>query len=363
MTDIKNVSGVERSLLIIALFLIICIAIKMTAYIFNLLIISFILALLALPVLNLLKRRGMSHGAAVAVVTAAAALCLLVLILLTMYSFNVLMADLPLYQAEFNQRVSDITSLLDYWGISAGSFFPTSLDFRSLAGMVMSSALSIGDTLLYVFFIAVTTLFLLLEAPHITARIEKLLVNEPEKLRQMAGMSRYVIDFMIVRTETNLVHGLLFGGILSLMGVHAAMLWGILTFILGYIPYLGLVIAAVPAIFFAYLQFGVWGAFAVVAVVCVLNLLVENPVFSYLASRRFEIPAIIVILSVIFWGWLLGLPGMLFSVPITLMVLILIQGSDELRWVNVLLGVSHLFEDGMNHGAKNPDKETGSETG
>jgi len=359
MTDTKNVSGIERTLLIIALFLVICIAIKMTAYIVNILIISLILTLLALPVLNLLKMRGMSHGAAVTVVTVAAALCILVLVLLTVYSFNVLVADLPLYQAEFNQRISEMTAFLDHHGIEAGSLLPSSLNLNAVMEMVMSSALGIGDTLLYVFFIAVTTLFLLLEAPHLTARAEKLLINEPEKLRQMAGMSRYVIDFMIVRTETNLVHGLLFWGILSLMGVHAAVLWGILTFILGYIPYLGLVIAAVPAIFFAYLQFGVWGAGAVVAVVCVLNLIVENPVFSYLASRRFEIPAIIVILSVIFWGWLLGLPGMLFSVPITLMALILIQGSDELRWVNVLLGVSHLFEEGGNQKTKNPDKETG----
>jgi predicted PurR-regulated permease PerM len=359
MTVTGTAGGVERSLLIIALLFIICIAIKMTAYIVNILIISLILTLLALPVLNLLKRRGMSHGAAVTVVTVAAALGILVLVLLTIYSFNVLVADLPLYQAELNQRISEVTAFLAHQGIDAGALLPSSLNLNAVTEMAMSSALSIGDTLLYVFFIAVTSIFMLLEVPHFSRRIEKILSKEPEKLRQMSRMSRYVIDFIIVRTETNLVHGILFGGILSLMGVHAAMLWGILTFILGYIPYLGLVIAAAPAIFFAYLQFGIWGAGAVVAVVCVLNLIVENPVFSYLASRRFEIPAIIVILSVIFWGWLLGLPGMLFSVPITLMALILIQSSDELRWLNVLLGVSHLFEDGINDGTKNPGKETG----
>ena len=354
MNFTKTAPGIEHSLLLIALLFIICIAIKMSAYIVNILIISCILTLLSLPVMNLLKRRGMSHGAAVTVVTAAAALCILVLILLTVYSFHVLMADLPLYQAELNARVVEITSMLNTHGLDAGSLLPSSFNLDAIVEMAMSSALSIGDTLLYVFFIAVTTIFMLLEAPHGTDRIQKMLRDEPEKLRQMSSMSRYVIDFIIVRTETNLVHGILFGGILSLMGIHAAMLWGILTFILGYIPYLGLVIAAVPAIFFAYLQFGVWGAVAVIAVVCALNLIVENPVFSYLASRRFEIPAIVVILSVIFWGWLLGLTGMLFSVPITLMALILIQSSDELRWVNVLLGVSHLFEDGGNQETTKP---------
>lgn len=128
------------------------------------------------------------------------------------------------------------------------------------------------------------------------------------------------------------------------MGVHSALLWGILTFILSYIPYIGLIIAAIPAIFFAWLQFGLWGAVAVIGIVGALNLVVENPVFSYFASRKFEIPALVVILSVIIWGWLLGIAGMVFAVPISLMVLILIQMSGDLRWINTVLGVDHLFE-------------------
>ena len=115
-----------------------------------------------------------------------------------------------------------------------------------------------------VFFVAVTTFFMLLEAPRLIERAELMLHGEPEKLRHLSRMSGFVIDFIVVRTETNLVHGLLFGGVLAIMGVHAAILWGILTFILGYIPYFGLVIAAIPAIFFAWLQFGIWGAVAVI---------------------------------------------------------------------------------------------------
>ena len=76
-----------------------------------------------------------------------------------------------------------------------------------------------------------------------------------------------------------------------------------------------------------------------------LNIVVENPVYSYLAARKFEMPALIAILSVILWGWLLGLVGMLFSIPITLMVLLVFQMSDDLRWINEVLGVNHLFDD------------------
>jgi predicted PurR-regulated permease PerM len=184
---------------------------------------------------------------------------------------------------------------------------------------------------------------MLLEAPRLPARFENVVGRSSKQIENLARMSRFMIDFIIVRTEVNLIHGVCFGGVLWIMGVHAAILWGILTFLLGYIPYIGLFIAAIPAVFFAWLQFGWWGVAVVIAAICILNLIVENPVYSYLASRRFELPAVIVILSVIFWGWLLGIFGMVFAVPVTLMIILLIENFEDLKWINVLLGVDRVF--------------------
>ncbi|WP_292420838.1 AI-2E family transporter [Methanoregula sp.] len=186
---------------------------------------------------------------------------------------------------------------------------------------------------------------MLLEIPAITARLEARYGRESETMQNLTKMIGYVIDFIVVRTETNFIHGMLFGGFLAIIGVQGAILWGTLTFLLGYIPFFGLAIAAIPAIFFAWLQFGLPGALAVIVAVCILNLIIENPVYSWLAARKFEMPALIVILSVIFWGWLLGLIGMLLSIPFTLIILLFIQLSDELRWINKMIGVGHLFED------------------
>ncbi|MDO9035468.1 MAG: AI-2E family transporter, partial [Methanoregula sp.] len=205
--------------------------------------------------------------------------------------------------------------------------------------------MSIFDAMMFLFFVGITTFFMLIEAPNLSARLEQRFGKNSDTMQQISRMTGYVIDFIVVRTETNFIHGVLFGGFLAFMGVHGAVLWGVLTFILGYIPYFGLIIAAVPAIFFAWIQFGIPGAIAVIAAVCVLNLVVENPVYSYIAAQKFEMPALIAILSVIFWGWLLGLVGMLFSIPITLLVLLVFQMCDDLRWINEILGVSHLFDD------------------
>jgi len=106
---------------------------------------------------------------------------------------------------------------------------------------------------------------------------------------------------------------------------------------------MGLLIAAIPALFFAWLQYGVWGAVAVIVIVIILNAVVENPIFAYIASRKFDLPPLVVILSLIVWGWILGIAGMIFAIPITLLLLIMVQCSDETRWINSLLGVDQLF--------------------
>ena len=344
MTDPAASLKIDTVVLYIALFCIIALGIRSMAYLVNILLVSVILTLMAIPVMERLRKKGLSDFTSAILIALAACLCILILVVLVFYSYLILVQGLPLYQEQLNMRIAEITAFAGSNNALAGGISSTGIDLTTILQMVMSSAFGMGEALMYLFFIGVATFFMLLEAPQLPGRIQGVFMKDPEKLSEISRMSRYIIDFLIVRTETNLVHGVLFGGSLWVMGVHAAVVWGLLTFLLGYIPYIGLIVAAIPAIFFAYIQFGVWGAVAVIGIVCVLNIVVENPVFSYLASRRFEIPALIVLFSVIFWGWLLGIFGMLFSVPMTLMVLILFQCSDDLRKVNMLIGVSHLFE-------------------
>ena len=337
-------SRLERSLFIIALIFIIVIAVKTTAYVVTLFVMALILTMLVLPAMVWLKEKGLSDFFAVLLITTLASLIVLAVIFLTALSFNTLITDIPQYQQDLNTRLADITGYLSGYGISSTSGTP-SVNLSDLITIAVSSAMGVADTIMFLFFVGVTTFFMLLEAPHVTRRLERSFGKESEMMMRLNRMTGYVIDFIVVRTETNAIHGILFGAFLGIIGVHGAILWGVLTFLLSYIPFIGLIIAAVPAIFFAWLQFGVPGAVAVIVAITLLNLFVENPVYSFLAARKFEMPALIVIISVIFWGWLFGLVGMLFSIPMTLMLLLIFQISDDLCWINELLGVSHLFED------------------
>lgn len=340
-----ELSRTERSLLVLALILFIILAVKMTAYIVSLILMSLIITLLGIPALVWLKKRGLSDIPAVAAITVAACLIIIGFGYFTIISFQMLMNDLPQFQQELYLRLAEISGMLAPLGISFRGDMLQSLDLGEIFSFGLASLTTIADGFMFLFFVAATTFFALLEAPRITERLEARFGRDSDTMQQLGKMTGYIIDFIVVRTETNAIHGLLFGTFLTVMGVHGAILWGMLTFLLGYIPYFGLIIAAIPAVFFAWLQFGIPGAIAVVVAICVLNLIVENPVYSYLTARKYEIPALVVILSVIFWGWLLGLVGMLFSIPCTLICLLVCQLSDEMRWVNELLGVGHLFEE------------------
>ncbi len=340
-----TLSATERILVWLALITIIIFGVRMMAPAITIILVSLVLSLLLYPAMQWLRKKGLSVPAAIAVVTLASIIIIVFVLFVTVSSFEVILVDLPQYHNDLMLRLADVESFLSAHDISPGSLISQNFNLGDSIQTMISSVINIGGDLMDLFFIAVTSCFMLLEAPPMIGRIKSMLADKPEKLRKLACMSSFVVDFMIVRTETNIFHGVLFGGALAIMGVHAALLWGILTFFLCYIPYFGLILAAIPAIFFAWLQFGIWGVVAVIALICFLNLIVENPVFSYLAARRFEIPALVVILSVIFWGWLLGFAGMLFSVPFTLMVATLFEFSDELSWINVLLRLDHLFHD------------------
>ncbi|MDD1690136.1 MAG: AI-2E family transporter [Methanoregula sp.] len=334
---------IERALLIIALVFIIVIAVKVTSYLVSLILMAIILSMLVLPAVNWLKTKGLSNFSAVLLVTIIAVLIILGGIFMTVLSLNSLVSDAPMYQQELNTRLTDISALLVSVGFSSDALNPSSFDIGDMLRYAVSGAASFAEGIMFLFFVAVTTFFILLDSPRLFTQIESTLGRDADALRKYTRMSGYVIDFIVVRTETNFIHGLLFGGFLGIMGVHGAVLWGVLTFLLGYIPYFGLIIAAVPALFFAWLQFGIPGAIAVIVAICILNLVVENPVYSFLAARKFEMPALIVILSVIFWGWLLGLVGMFFAIPFTLMLLLIFESCDELRWINTTMGVGRLF--------------------
>ncbi|RIK73569.1 hypothetical protein DCC62_17060, partial [candidate division KSB1 bacterium] len=124
----------------------------------------------------------------------------------------------------------------------------------------------------------------------------------------------------------------------ALLGVDFPVLWGFLAFLLNYVPNLGSIIAAVPAILLALIEFGIGRALLATAGYLAVNIILENMMEPRLMGRRLGLSALVVFLSLIFWGSLLGLIGMVLSIPLTMILKLACESSESTRWLAVMLG-------------------------
>ncbi len=125
---------------------------------------------------------------------------------------------------------------------------------------------------------------------------------------------------------------------LLIIGVDFPLLWGMLAFLLNYVPTLGSIIAAVPPVLLAIVQLGPGHALATALVFVGVNVVLGNFVEPHFMGRRLGLSTLVVFLSLVFWGWVWGPVGMLLSVPLTMIVKIMLENTEDLRWVAVLLG-------------------------
>jgi AI-2 transport protein TqsA len=147
-----------------------------------------------------------------------------------------------------------------------------------------------------------------------------------------------VKHYMAIKTLISLATGTFVAILLAIIGVNYAILWGLLAFALNYVPNIGSIIAAVPAVLLAIVQLGVLKALVVAAGYVGINIIMGNFLEPRFMGRGLGLSTLVVFLSLLFWGWVLGPVGMLLSVPLTMTAKIALESRDDTRWIAVLLG-------------------------
>jgi predicted PurR-regulated permease PerM len=134
------------------------------------------------------------------------------------------------------------------------------------------------------------------------------------------------------------VTGLVVTGGLMLIGVDYALLWGLIAFLLNYVPNIGSIIAAIPAVLLALVQLGPVHAVLVAGLYLIVNVVMGNAVEPRLMGKSLGLSTLVVFLSLVFWGWVLGPVGMLLSVPLTMIMKIALEVNPSTRWLAIMLG-------------------------
>jgi predicted PurR-regulated permease PerM len=152
------------------------------------------------------------------------------------------------------------------------------------------------------------------------------------------GMARAVFAYMSIKAVLSFATGALAALITWVAGVDFPLLWGLLAFLFNFVPSVGSIIAAIPPILLALLQDGVPTGVGVAVGYLVINVVIGTVLEPRVMGRRLGLSTLVVFLSLVVWGWVLGPVGMLLSVPLTMVVKIVCESREELRFVATLLG-------------------------
>ena len=143
--------------------------------------------------------------------------------------------------------------------------------------------------------------------------------------------------YLSIKTLVSIVTGLLIYVSLAIMGLDQAIMWGLIAFFLNYIPNIGSIIASIPAILIALIQFNFFYAFLVALIYIFINIIMGSIIEPKYLGKELGLSTLIIFLSLIFWGWLLGPVGMLLSVPLTMVMKIALESSNDTKWIAILL--------------------------
>jgi predicted PurR-regulated permease PerM len=190
----------------------------------------------------------------------------------------------------------------------------------------------VGSLLTALILILFTLIFSLLEAQSVSLKIRLVLGNQ-NSINYVKRFTRLVQRYLLVKSLISLATGLLVGFMLWLIGVDYPILWGALAFLMNYIPNIGSLIAAIPPIILAGIQLGWPGFVASSAGFVGINLIVGNLIEPRLMGKTLDISPLILFLSLVFWGWILGPIGMLLAIPLTVVVKIGLEVYPKTRWL------------------------------
>lgn len=298
-------------------------------------IMALFFAMLFYPVLKWLKNKGLGTGLALLIILVLTIVIGLAIVALVVTSFSRLAEGLNTYQVQFEGRLSEVEGWLANQGLATLTNPPISQSInveqvvKSLAGFLGR----IGNIAAVAGLVIMTMIFAVVEIPTFGQKVAENLGAESLLLARGTQLGHTVVRYFGLRAVVNLITGAGIALFLFILGVDYALLWGVLAFFLSFIPYLGLFIATIPAVLLAWAEFGPARAILVILGVMVANSLAENVVAPKLIGKGLSISPLVVFLSFFFWSWVLGPLGMFLSMPMTVIILMILDSFDETRWL------------------------------
>ncbi|MCG8610761.1 MAG: AI-2E family transporter [Pseudomonadales bacterium] len=336
--DNSGFSAGSRYILVLAAFVIVVAGIKAAESILVMFLLSGFFAIICAPPFLILKNRGVPSWLSLMLVVVGITGIQFIFVSIVGSSVAEFTGDLPRYQQRVQQLTTKFVTFLAEYGIDVPQDVFRQYFDPSMALKLAANALGgLGGVLSNVFLIILTVIFMLFEG-----------VSLPNKLHYAFGEGKTVahIDtflndvkrYMSLKTVISLITGTLIYIWLMILGVDYPLLWALVAFLFNFVPNIGSIIAAVPAVLLALVQLDPLHALLTAVGYVVVNTVMGNIVEPRFMGKGLGLSTLVVFLSLVFWGWVLGPVGMLLSIPLTIMLKMALENNPETRWISILMG-------------------------
>ncbi|ABL99697.1 AI-2E family transporter [Shewanella amazonensis] len=334
----EQTSVAFRGFAIMAFVVVILAGIKAASPIVVPFVLSAFIAVICNPVISWMMRFRVPKWLAVMLLMFFIVMLGLWLATLVGSSINEFSKQLPHYRDQLIQQFGWILEKLQTLNIRISKEQVLAYFDPGMALSMTTNMLSgVGNVMANLFLIILTIVFMLFEAQSLPKKVH-LALDDPEmRLQQIDKFLHSVNQYMVIKTLVSLATGAVVGIGLAAIGVDYALLWAVIAFLFNYIPNIGSIIAAIPAILLAFIQLGPAAAGGTALLYLGTNMVMGNVIEPKFMGRGLGLSTLVVFLSLIFWGWLLGSVGMLLSVPLTMIVKIALERSSSGRWLAILL--------------------------
>jgi predicted PurR-regulated permease PerM len=333
------VSGLNKVLLSAAGFVVVVAGMRVASPILVPFLLAFFIAILCAPPLFWLQQKRIPQPVAIFILVLAIAVIGGLMATLLGSSLNSFISSLPSYQLQLQERTASLLSWLDRLGVDVSvrtleEVFNPGTAVQMAANLFTTLSNMLTDTVL----ILLTVVFLLLEMSSIPQKIDAAFRRPVESGEHINSFISSVNRYLSIKTLISLCTGVVVFIFLKVLGLNHALLWGVLAFLLNFVPNIGSLIAAVPPVLLGLVQLGHWQALIIACGFVAINVTIGNFIEPRFMGKRLGLSTLVVFLSLVFWGWVLGPVGMLLSVPLTMIVKIALASSEETRWISIMLG-------------------------
>ena len=290
------------------------------------------------PGSNWLRKRGWHPSLAALTGIALGIVGIALFVALVWSSLLQLQDNLPGYQPRIEALQQLLRRQLSNLPIDTSRLFTTSVfSPASIVGYALKIVQNVTQTAGNLFLLVLLMAFMMLEAVRYPQKLVEAFSSSPEVITRFAHFSESIRSYVGLNAVFGFAAAFLDTMLLLSLGVDFAILWGVLSFLLSFLPNIGFIIALTPPTLLALIQFGFGRSIAVLAGYIVINFIVDNIVKPRFVGGRLDLSPLVVVISLLFWGWLLGPMGALAAVPLSIGARFLFESFEESRWLAYLM--------------------------